>query len=678
MPTVLSDILGPTGAIARRMGDRYEHRPQQLEMAAAVEQAFAQGKHLLAEAGTGVGKSFAYLLPAIDYAVKKKKRVVISTHTISLQEQLINKDIPLIQSVYPDEFTAVLVKGRNNYLCRRRLQQARGRQNFLFDQDRQLESLWMIEEWAQESLEKGGLGSLTELPRVPEPEVWDKVCAEQGNCLGKKCEFFKECFWQSAKQRMSSGNVLVVNHALFFSDLALRMTGVSYLPKYDVAVLDEAHTLEDVAGQHFGLKLSEAGLKYLLRSLYDMKKGRGLLSVHGAAANQAIQDVIDLNQIGENFFHRCISWQESFGRGNGRIREKQVVENDLTPKLRELDKHLKAILANLTEDDEIAELSSTSMKVQGIAASAEAILDQTIENAVYWIDVAGRTPKRATLHAAPIDVAEGLRQHLFKKVNSVVMCSATLCTQNSNRPDPSNEASTDPSFDYIRRRLGLDECRGIRLGSPFEYEKQATLYIESDLPEPNDPRFTAAACERILHYLSQTDGGAFILFTSYKSLIECANRLKNQLEMFNFPILVQGQGAPRSILLERFRSDARSVLFGTSSFWQGIDVQGNSLRNVIIVKLPFAVPDEPIIEARLDAITRAGGNAFMEYSVPEAIIKLKQGFGRLIRSKTDTGIVVLLDSRIKTKRYGRLFLDSLPRCSVIDVKNGADREGGDA
>src|SRR3954452_1771903 len=308
MPTtVIHDILGPDGAIARRLGKDYEHRPQQLEMAAAVERAFAEQHHLLVEAGTGVGKSFAYLLPAIEFAVKHKKRVVISTHTISLQEQLIDKDIPLIRSVYPDEFTAVLIKGRSNYLCQRRLEQARGRQNYLFDNDRQLESLWQIEEWAQDTHD----GSLASLPQVPESGVWDQVCAEHGNCLGKKCKHYEHCFWQAAKRRMHSGNILVVNHALFFSDLALRMVGVNYLPKYDLAVLDEAHTVEDVAGQHFGLKISESSIRYNLRTLYDTRRGRGMLSTHGSAANDAIRDIVDLNSIAELFFERVIKWQET-------------------------------------------------------------------------------------------------------------------------------------------------------------------------------------------------------------------------------------------------------------------------------------------------------------------------------------------------------------------------------
>jgi Rad3-related DNA helicase/REP element-mobilizing transposase RayT len=904
-PDIIQSILGADGAVARRLGEKYDPRPQQIEMAYAVRDALHNGRHLLAEAGTGVGKSFAYLVPAIEYVTRTKKRVVISTHTISLQEQLIEKDIPLLRSLSPEEFTAVLVKGRNNYLCKRRLEGALTNRQLLFDDNRQMESLAMIDAWSKR---KDNDGSLATLPQLPDSGVWDEVRAEHGNCMGKRCAHFEACAWQAAKRRMNSGNILVVNHALFFSDLALRAAGVQYLPKYDAVIFDEAHTIEDVAGQHFAVKLSESSLRYQLRQLYDPRRGKGILALQGAIGNEAMNAASDAIEAAQIFFDDCAEWQHKFGRSNGRVLEANILETDLPTRLRDLGKMIRAMLKHVQAPETILELTSKADRLEMTAQTVEVLLSQSMPDAVYWIDVAkhrvgrGGLAQRVTLSAAPVDVSAGLRAHLFEKTKSIVMTSATLCTsasktkpkrsisvaypgpmpsqrgtglrhvhssphreieirQGANLPHWTEENGTfavtmrladslpvhvvadqlSPSgpsalpaiesildlahgecllrrssiaeivseslrhfdgsryrllawsimpnhvhvvihpfadhplsdilhsfkrftatkandlldregefwqsesydhlirdaedlrnqslyayenpehagledhrwrgineeaidalirgapllemnhvpearatkgkaqastqdlprpFQYIARRLGVSDCDTIQLGSPFDFSQQATLFLETNLPDPSDlARFMPAAAAKVEHYLRYTHGGAFVLFTSFAMLRDMAQRLKPVLDHLGLPMLVQGADGNARQLLSRFREMEDAVLFGTASFWQGIDVQGSKLRNVIITKLPFSVPDEPIIEAKLEAVTKSGGNAFMDLSLPEAIIRFKQGFGRLIRSRSDKGIVVVLDSRVRTKRYGKQFLDALPDVRLIEVKD---------
>ena len=629
----LYNFFSPGGLLSRTH-PAYEFRRGQLQMAQAVEQAIAERRHLIVEAGTGTGKTLAYLMPAI----RSGKRVIISTGTKNLQEQLFYKDVPFLeQALFPDGDRALSVcymKGRNNYLCRKKLYDLTD-QPVLNGLD-EIEQYRVIAAWEQTTQ----TGDRAEIANLPEASaLWHKLDARTDTCSGQKCPAWEKCFITEMRRRAAESDIVIVNHHLFFADLGIKQQAegapdAGILPDAGVVIFDEAHELEDVAGSYFGISVSAARCEELCRDIENFLQHNRNYTASFSGAIKALRER-------SAFFFSLLP--EGEGRFAFENRHEFLEENgDEFIALQQALVRIASEIENLPSKPE--EAFSFARRAQELHVQLGFVLEHEDPNTVFWIERrrAGREKQHVSLQATPIDVGPVLREALWSKLDTAIMTSATL--------------AVGGAFDYIRSRLGIDYARDVVLPSHFDYQNQALFYVPPDLPDPRTPQFAAKAAERIRKLLEITRGRAFVLFTSYAQMRDIYQRLLGEVE---FPLLLQGD-APKSALLEEFRATPHCVLFATSSFWQGVDVQGEQLSCVIIDRLPFAVPSDPVVAARVKAIDVGGGNAFFEYQVPSAVITLKQGFGRLIRSLHDRGLVALLDNRILKKQYGRVFVESLP------------------
>ncbi|HIE10164.1 MAG TPA: helicase [Kiritimatiellae bacterium] len=656
------DFFGPDGPLARATSQTgagiisYEYRLQQVQMAEAVARILFDGGHLAVEAGTGVGKSLAYLVPCLFFAeaAEENRPVVISTYTISLQEQLLGKDIPLLQAAAGRKVPAVLAKGRNNYLCLRRLSAAMRAQHDLLPQMRHGE-LHRINERVDSAQE----GSRQELPFIPSAEVWELVCCEQDNCLGQKCRFYERCFFVKARRRLAAADLIIVNHHLFFADLALSIRARGILPRYSAAILDEAHQIPRVAPDYFGLRISQAALEYWAGRLLSKDEKRGLLVTLREA--DLVPEIRAWRSALDRLFREITEELKlSPERTHVRLMSPMRVENAVSDPLAQMSRKLAKLAGRLdTIAPEMAvELRALALRGQEMALSLEHFFNMGLDDYVYWVELEGVRKDLPVLHALPIEVGPILQQELFGRLERVILSSATL--------------SVAGRMDYFCRRLGADCMEKLIIGSPFRYEQQMQVIVIRGLPDPSDENvFTRKAACALRPLLLSEKGGVFVLFTSSRMMHQFAELLAEDIRRNGRTVHVQGQEIGRDVMLQRFRTDGNAILFGLDSFWMGVDVQGPALRMVVIVRLPFAVPDQPPVRALMDRIHERGGDPFMEFALPEAVLKFRQGVGRLIRSAYDEGRVVILDGRIVDRRYGRYFLQSLPECR-IEIRQATD------
>jgi ATP-dependent DNA helicase DinG len=600
----------------------YEFRPGQVEMAEAVESALADKRHLIVEAGTGTGKTLAYLVPAL----LSGKRIVVSTGTKNLQEQLFFKDVPFLQRHFPRPLKVCYMKGRNNYGCRQKIYDAE-KEPVLTGLE-EVADFEIIHEWEKTT----EFGDRAEIKSLPESSAaWAKVDARSDMCTGQKCPNYERCFITLMHQRAAESDIIIVNHHLFFADLSLRDENHEggILPEYHAVVFDEAHEIEDVAGQYFGVSISNYRFQDLRRDLSIV----GRLKKFGTP---------ELDRILGRLEELTIQFFSLFGDADRRVafvgreafrEDYEEAYQDLLTALDLVASHLK-LIQNPPE-----EIVPLFRRTQEMREGLRFVMEEDDENFVYWVEKRGRG---VFLQATPIDVSKIVSERLFNRVETAVLTSATLAVAGG--------------FEYTEKRLGLAGARTLVVAGHFDYQKQALLYVPQQLPEPRNPAFTKCAAEEVLRILKHSRGRAFVLFTSYQQM----RLVHDQVSLaIDYPTLLQGTG-PRHALLDEFRATPNCVLFATSSFWQGVDVPGEQLSCVIIDKLPFAVPNDPVVNARIESIRKSGGNPFYDYQIPQAAIALKQGFGRLIRSKSDRGVLVLLDNRITRQRYGQVFFDSLP------------------